>query len=280
MENKKSKIYRISVAVCAITFTVVIGFLIVRAGNLDPTSAPGDTMKTLDDIYCKQIGCTTSSYGIDSPANPTSTMHTLTEIYDQVPAFPNHEHQRYDDWNCAANNTEPEGTCAAGDPEYVGDQGNWSSSTDATPPANLNSGKVYKDLTTGLYWSDKATTEMSNGFGTMTNECTDSAITNGTCDPCSFTTKGDAVTLCCDLDLDCSANGCSSSTDWRLPTQKELLQAYIDGAANRLPSPNNYFWTSTESSPSVDYAWRGYLLDGDVDYATKSSDYCVCCVRR
>ena len=280
MKEKNSKLYRISVAICSIAVTAVIGYLLVRAGELNPPGGPVDTMKTLDDIYCKQLyGCTTSTYGIDSPADPASTMYTLTAIYDQVPAFPKQEHQRYDDWNCAANNAEAEGACAAGDPEYTGEESSWSSSTDATPPDVLDSGKVYKDERTGLYWSDKATTTITNEFGTTIDECTDNAIINGTCDPCSFSTKGNAITLCCDLDLDCSANGCSSSTDWRLPTQKELMQAYIDGAANNLPSPNSYFWSSTESYSNTDYAWYVTLYYGYTSNGTKTSTRGVRCVR-
>ena len=279
--KENSRRYKILVAICSIIVTVSIGYLLVGAGTLDPESGPVDTMKTLEDIYCKQLyGCTATSYATDSPAAPGSTMYTLTEIYDQVPEFPNQKHQRYDDWNCANNNTEASSSCDVDDPEYVGEEATWSSSTDADyPSGTLDSGKVYKDERTGLYWSDKATDTQTNEFEAVANECADSEVTDGTCDPCSFTTKGNAVALCCDLDLDCSANGCSASTDWRLPTQKEIMQAYIDGAANNLPNPDQNFWSSTEHYSSAASAWYVDLDWGPVAYTLKNVLHAVRCVR-
>ncbi|GAI15326.1 unnamed protein product, partial [marine sediment metagenome] len=250
MKDKNSKLYRISVAICSVIVTAAIGYLLVRAGDFNPGSGPtAPTMKTLEDIYCKQLyGCTSTSYTTDSPASPTSTMYNLTAIYDQVPAFPNQEHQRYDDWNCANNNAEASSTCDAGDPEYVGEEAIWSSSTDSSlDGALVVSGKVYKDERNGLYWSDAYDSTsgggspnfLTNQFGTTTEQCgSDEAIINGTCDPCTWTTKGAAIAFCCDLSLDSNGDG-TDETDWRLPTQKELMQAYIDGAANNLQPKHN-----------------------------------------
>jgi len=82
-------LYKILVAFSSIIITVAIAFLIVWAGNLNPSSAPGDTMKTLDDIYYRldKDASATSSWGLDSPASPTSTMYTLQEIFDKTPDF-------------------------------------------------------------------------------------------------------------------------------------------------------------------------------------------------
>ena len=184
--------------------------------------------------------------------------------------------QIYDDWNCSANNAEASGSCIAGDPEYTGEEATWTLYTDATPPSGtLDSGKVYKDSRTGLYWSDKATSTKSNSF---TVDCSDAAISGGTCDPNSYATKGDAISLCDALSLDANQDG-TDETDWRLPTQKELMQAYIDGAANTLPSPNYNFWSSTEYYNDASYAWYVGLYRGYTYSYTKTSSYYVRCVR-
>ncbi|MFZ2202175.1 MAG: hypothetical protein WAV56_02140, partial [Microgenomates group bacterium] len=60
----------------------------------------------------------------------------------------------------------------------------------------------------------------------------------------------------------------------------ELMQAYIDGAANNLPNPGNYFWSSTESYNSQSGAWNVYLSAGNTANNTKSSNSAVRCVRR
>lgn len=235
-------------------------------------------MKTMDDIYCKQLyGCTPGTYGLDSSAEATSTMRTLQEIYDQVPSFPNQKYQIYDDYLCSANNEESSGACAAGDPEYTGDEATWSLATDSSPPANLDSGKVYRDARTNLYWSDSSAATMTNGF---TVDCSDADIISGNCDPCSFAVKGDAISFCCDLALDADGDG-TDETDWRLPSLKEFMQAKVNGAANALPSDGWYHWTSTEAWRSSDDAWiaeQNYTYDNDKTIGGYASNY-VRCVR-
>ncbi|MEI6498748.1 MAG: DUF1566 domain-containing protein [bacterium] len=65
---------------------------------------------------------------------------------------------------------------------------------------------------------------------------------------------------------------------WRLPTQKELMQAYIDGSFFNLTQPSYNFWSSTEVSATV--AWFVYLSIGGTfnGYKTTTS-YQVRCVR-
>jgi hypothetical protein len=64
---------------------------------------------------------------------------------------------------------------------------------------------------------------------------------------------------------------------WRLPTQKELQQAYIDGAYWNLTQPSNYFWSATENSST--YAWNVHLTNGNTNATFKTNTYQVRCVR-
>lgn len=82
--------YKIILGIAAILLTTAIGSILVLAGSLTPSGAPANTMETLEDIYCKLngAGCNSSaSYGLDSLANPSSTMHTLEQIYDAAPEY-------------------------------------------------------------------------------------------------------------------------------------------------------------------------------------------------
>ena len=79
--DPNTKHYKILFGITCIVATVIAGFFISRAGSLNPTSPPADTMVTLEDIYCRLTGCTPTSYGIDSPGDPAPTMHTLDQIY-------------------------------------------------------------------------------------------------------------------------------------------------------------------------------------------------------
>jgi len=84
--NPNTKHYKIIFGITCVITTAIAGFLISRAGSLNPSNPPAYnpptyTMVTLEDIYCGLTGCTPTSYGIDSPGNPTPTMYTLEQIY-------------------------------------------------------------------------------------------------------------------------------------------------------------------------------------------------------
>lgn len=213
----------------------------------------------------------------------------------------------YDDWNCSANNAEATGNCAAGDSEYTGEEGTWTltsntgttaSVTDNAVTVTIASNKVYKDNWTKLYWSDANAggniidnefvyidgQDRSNPAGNSCN-FNSTGTANAYCDNqdplTAYTEDNDvsAADFCLNLSLD--SNGDSvAETDWRLPSQKELMQAYIDGAANNIPNPGYYFWSSTENYLSQSNAWNVSLATGYTVGNTKSTTYAVRCVRR
>ena len=72
----------------------------------------------------------------------------------------------------------------------------------------------------------------------------------------------------------CSERG----NGWRLPSQKELMQVYIDGSYFKLSNPSNYFWSITENSGTA--AWNVTLTTGATNYTNKATAaYYVRCVR-
>jgi len=75
----------------------------------------------------------------------------------------------------------------------------------------------------------------------------------------------------------CDALGCG----WRLPYQKELMQAYIDGSWANLSSAGSYFWSATTVSNLTQFAWYTYLSNGRTYFNTKTNgaSYTVRCVR-
>lgn len=71
----------------------------------------------------------------------------------------------------------------------------------------------------------------------------------------------------------CSERG----NGWRLPTQKELQQAYIEGSYFNLTTPSNNFWSATEDSATN--AWVVTLYSGYTGSSNKANGYYVRCVR-
>ncbi|HOZ03310.1 MAG TPA: DUF1566 domain-containing protein [Candidatus Woesebacteria bacterium] len=61
--------------------------------------------------------------------------------------------------------------------------------------------------------------------------------------------------------------GCEAYDDggWRLPTQKELMLAYIDGAAGGLTEPRRVYWSATTPSGYSVYAYFVHLSSGNAD---------------
>lgn len=220
----------------------------------------------------------------------------------------------YDDYNCSANNGETTGDCAAGDSEYTSEEGTWTlkasggtvrSITDNAVTVTLASNKVYQDNRTELYWSDTNSggNIIDNEFVYIDGDSRSSPSGNS----CNFNSTGTANAYCDNqdplnaysedndvsaaefcLNLELDADNADSDndgatgmeTDWRLPTQKELLMAYINGAANNIPNPADYYWSSTEYFNSQSSVWYARLNQGLTSYSTKVTNYAVRCVRR
>ena len=147
---------------------------------------------------------------------------------------------------------------------------------------------VWKDERTDFYWSSDQ--------GQMTNVFPDSDHS-----PCPFfalSDRGDydgldadcgnAINTCGLLSLE-AVTGEGAQTDWYLPSQKELMQAYIDGIQNQtsagfviVGSGYNH-WSSTENSSTPANAWYVLLATGYTNNRVKTT-YGVAnvarCVRR
>ena len=86
----------------------------------------------------------------------------------------------------------------------------------------------------------------------------------------------------------CDALTHNGASDWRLPTQKELMGAYEHGAISAQSTnwittaqmQGNYFWSSsTQSNLFTSYAWLVYLSLGLTYGGGRTSPYQVACVR-
>ena len=135
---------------------------------------------------------------------------------------------------------------------------------------------VWKDERTDFYWSSDQ--------GQMTNVFPDSDHS-----PCPFfalSDRGDydgldadcgnAINTCGLLSLE-AVTGEGAQTDWYLPSQKELMQAYIDGIQNQtsagfviVGSGYNH-WSSTENSSTPANAWFVLLATGHTNNAAKTT---------
>ena len=82
----------------------------------------------------------------------------------------------------------------------------------------------------------------------------------------------------------CDALTYNFKSDWRLPTQKELMSGYEHGilsvpATNFLTATNN-FWSSSTNSLNANFAWDVYVANGQTTTnGLKNSSYTVVCVR-
>ena len=135
-----------------------------------------------------------------------------------------------------------------------------------------------KDNQTGLIWSIKieGTDDTMSWF--WANNCHEPGTTlnpdggegGDACDA-----DGDDACRC--VKLTSSKTGCEALGDggWRLPYQKELMQAYINGSSKEsvsyLSSTVYSFWSSTTLSTSTHHAWHVYLDDGYTGYGVKTS---------
>jgi hypothetical protein len=130
-----------------------------------------------------------------------------------------------------------------------------------TPTPTLP-GDDKKDPNTGLVWS-----KCLLGTGGAVDFAPSTACTAYSWDKTHANNNGKtAIELCSDR-----GNG------WRLPTQKELMQAYVDGSNYNLVTPAAGHWSATEHSATS--AWYTTLSSGSTYNTSKATAYQVRCLR-
>jgi hypothetical protein len=134
-----------------------------------------------------------------------------------------------------------------------------TASTCAATPVNC----TMQDKITGLWWSKQQTATF---WDTAWSTCL--TTLNGT----TYGTN--------------SVPGYNGQTGWRLPTQKELMDAYNHGirsaASNNWITEGNMintFWSGSSVSYSTNYAWYVNLAKGSTSHASKDYPSQVVCVR-
>jgi hypothetical protein len=134
-----------------------------------------------------------------------------------------------------------------------------------------------KDPNTGLIWSVVINSK-TNWF--IANNCkypNGLPGDDGTCD-----TNGEISCQCVkNTGINVTKTGCDALTGgkWRLPYQKELMQAYIDGSYANLSNAAEGYWSSTTRSTDTETAWAIFLNYGNSGRNDKTALYSVRCVR-
>jgi hypothetical protein len=143
---------------------------------------------------------------------------------------------------------------------------NCTASITWTVPSPVVTGDDKKDPVSGLAWSQV----LVNNSGTI--GYTTSTPTNWSWDATAAANV--AVGNKTSSQLCSSLNG---GGVWRLPTQKELMQAYIDGSYFNLTNPATIFWSATQYISSL--AWYVNFGSGFTYSTSVGSTVPVRCVR-
>lgn len=114
---------------------------------------------------------------------------------------------------------------------------------------SLFSGETFYDALTGLVWSSPSDFTLNNKF----------TLENGKI------IGGEAILFCQSLNKIKYAG----FSNWRIPTQKELMQAYVNGASSVLVNRPFYLWSGTEFYGDKTRAWRMNLKAGDTTSSLK-----------
>ena len=154
-------------------------------------------------------------------------------------------------------------------------KGTWTDCTSGDHCGTNDSNADHKDNSTGLIWSkwlDSGTTH--TWF--WANNCYEPADQTpaGVC-----AANGDDGCQCQKKPTG-SKVGCEALGTWRLPYQKELMQAYINGSYGNLSNPAYPYWSASTVSYSTHFAWDVALDGGRTYISTKptSGSYRVRCV--
>jgi hypothetical protein len=262
--------------------SVLIVFSVVKAGSLTSPGAPAVTMYTLEDIYNKLIGSSSSPHtDLNPDAGPSSTMVQISSIYASIPTI-------------IANKILYNTT-------YFGVAG-----TANTPPGS-GTEATNSDLASGLYaFKSDGTTITGATFTWQTDPvlqlCHDAgafATSNG----CSAgvglldpTTTGTpllgADEYCKYLNADGTTIATTEQNIWRLPTQAELVvglsRCFMAGAtgcsefpveaAPDIPPRSYFYWTSSLEESDTYYWAQSYFSSLNYHWDNSSSTHNVRCV--
>ena len=198
--------------------------------------------------------------------------------------FTNMQYSTYDDY-AGIDYLDWGGTLTE---DYKGEESEWTYISD----------NIWKDERAGIYWSSDQTNTMLAQVPSIPNSNNFTAMFLDTCDYFNSVPRssydgtdsdcGNAINWCATLELDGRSN-------WYLPSQKELLLAYIDGMYNQAGDTlvdaaaftvgnavhSGAYWSSSEVSYRSYHAWRVHLNNGDTRNGDKgNTDIGVRCVSR
>ena len=135
-----------------------------------------------------------------------------------------------------------------------------------------------RDENTGLIWSTR-TSSSANWF--TANNCQQPSNGVAPTGPNACTANGNEGCKCVKLTSD--KTGCEALGDgnWRLPYQKEMMMAYIDGSGSQLSNSAANHWTSTTNTTATQNAWYTNLSTGVTNFVTTKtiSSFSFRCVR-
>lgn len=239
-------------------------------GSLTPTSGAASTLDaTASDVLAGKV-----FFG-SGDNDWTPTTGTL-EIFD----YEAQKNQIWDDWKGSTSSQATLADAWTNSQDQNKEESTWETYTDTNlSGALVASGEVKKDTRTGLYWTNCY--DVTSGGGscdTIENSFVLNGVISDTDDGLDAE-GGAAVDFCEALALDSNGDG-TDETDWYLPSQKELMQAYINGSANNIPEPARLYWSSTEYYNSSSNAWNVLLFNGNATNGTKTFLFYARCARR
>ena len=258
----------------------------LNAGSLEPIDPPGPTMKTLQEIYDRQMDTHLLLDALASPSTLSDTTTVVNAGYYQATDL------TIVDEDLAASNI------VAG-VSLFGIEGTYPGVSYAYVPrtGQTNSFAANDDgaLQTGL--ADVGSRFTDNGNGTVTDNRTGliwlrNARSSASAIP--WTAALSAVTSLnstgnfMGFPSEDTSNGGSHQTDWRLPNSRELLSLIDFGVAHPLALPTGHpflglppttYWTSTTMRGNTNQAYAVGTGYGGIHLRNKTSSYRVWPVR-
>jgi len=263
------------------------------AGDLEPSAAPGSTSSyTLTDIYKRlDTGATATQSTFTEPSSaPSSTGHTLNEVYEKADAAMNKIGvPKTGQTKCYKFSDNTEETCDAS--SHKGQDGNYTKGISVSSRFTDNSDGTVTDNLTGLMWLKKANCIQSD-YPSFDNDKRIRETDND-----GRVTWEHALDFVIGINDGSYPNCGASRTDWRLPNVKEL-ESLIDFAYSS-PALSNaagdakwtegdafsgvqtrFYWSSTTDADNTTNAWGVNLDDGHPDSGNlKNATYYVWPVR-